>query len=654
LQPDFFQPEEIEFTLPEGQQGPRLWVRRIALWKDTTTLLRNIPLRPGVNIIWSPDLSTNGRGATPHGSGKSTFCRLIRYCLGERHFSNEDQRPLMQHKLPDGFVGAEIMIDGDCWVVTRPIGMNLPSRAVRADRIEDTFDQLLVGTDPPTIASVISDRFCAGYREQAPDNLRVDQVWDVLLAWLTRDQECRLNGVFDWRSKRSGSGSPVQELSLETKLAVVRLAIGALSVAEVSASAQARTLSNERDRLRQKLGHLDWFQRQRFDELCESLSYPKDRDPSDEIVRKELIDRSNEELAKAAGANHIKGSAPSADQQEKRQALQAERNRIVEKRADLRALLKSLPNEIAAARTEQGTEQARLETGVIVRCTICHVKIDEVKANGCGISLERCNLDEVRTRIDRAEQRISDMEQQKSALPGEISKLDAEIANLDRESAAIDEAFAKFERQLSDEDKKHMSARELVREANWFDRQLSERAAVSARMKDIERQIDGLRESMRLERERAAAAIGDLETLFQQLVVSLMPRGCSGKLKLDGNGLHPEIILDRGVGLSTAAVESFKIVAFDLAAMILSVNGKASMPSFLIHDSPREADLDADIYSNLFDFVLSLEEKARTPPFQYIVTTTTAPSKQARDHEAMRLQLSSTPPEARLFAMDFG
>lgn len=321
MQPDFFQPEEVEFTLPKGQQGPRLWVRRIALWQNAATLLRDISLRPGVNIIWSPDLSTNGTGATPHGSGKSTLCRLIRYCLGERHFSNEDQRPLMQNKLPDGFVGAEVMIDGECWIVTRPIGMNLPSRAVLADRIEDTFDQLLVGTDPQTVAPVISDRFFSGFREQVPDNLRADQVWDVLLAWLARDQECRLDDVFDWRSKRSGSGSPAQELSLETKLTVVRLAIGALSAAEVSASAQARTFSNQRDRLRQNLGHLDWFQRQRFDELCENLSYPTDRDPSDEIVRKELIGRANEELAKVEGTDYAKGGTPSADLQRKRKAL---------------------------------------------------------------------------------------------------------------------------------------------------------------------------------------------------------------------------------------------------------------------------------------------------------------------------------------------
>jgi len=653
LQLDFFQPEEIEFTVPEGRQGPRLWVKRLALWQDASTCLRDIPLRRGVNIIWSPGLSANGTGATPHGSGKSTFCRMIRYCLGERHFANEDQRPLMQRKLPDGFVGAEIMIDGECWVVTRPIGMNLPSRAVQADRIEDTISELLVGTDPPTIASVISDRFCSGYRDQVPENLAADQVWDVLLAWLSRDQECRLNDVFDWRSKRSGSGSPAQELSLETKLNVVRLAIGALSAAEVSASAQARTLSKEREKLRQKLGYLNWFQQQKFDELCESLSHPKDSNHSDEIVRRELIDRANEALAKVMGTDHAKGRTPSTDQQEKRQTFQAERDNIVERRAVLKARLKNLPGEIAAARTEQGTEQARLETGVIVRCTICHVSIDEAKANGCGISLERCNLEEVRARINRAAQRVEEMEQQKLALPSEISKLDSEIKRLDLEIAAIDEAFAKLESQMADEDEKHMRARELVREAILFDIKLSEMSSVSARAESIEGQIDGLRESMRLERERAAAAIGDLETIFKKLVASLMPRGCSGKMRWDGNGLHPEISLERGVGLSTAAVESFKVVAFDLAAMILAVNEKANMPPFLVHDSPREADLDAGIYANLFDFILELENKVSPPLFQYIVTTTTAPSRQACAHEAMRLKLSSTPPEERLFTMDF-
>lgn len=653
MQPDLFQPDEIEFTSPGSQQGPRLWVRRIALWQDSKTLLRNISLRPGVNIVWSPDLSTNGTGATPHGSGKTTFCRLIRYCLGERHFSNEEQRPLMQYKLPNGFVGAEIIIDGECWVVTRPIGMNLPSRTERAERIEDTFDQLLVGTEPPTIASVISERFCAGYRDQVPGNLKAEQVWDVLLAWLTRDQECRLDDLFDWRSKRSGSGSPAQELSLEAKLSVVRLAIKALSADEVQASIAARILARERDTLREKLGHIDWFQGQRFAELSERLSIPSDRDPNEEVVRKELIDKAQEQLARAMGADHAMGQKPSDTLRKKRHALQSERNDRSEDRAEKRALFKSLPSQIAAARAEQGTEQARLETGVIVRCTICHVNIDEVTAKGCGISLERCDIEQLRSRMARSEQQVMELERQKGAMPDEIDQLDREIVRLDQEIAQVDNSLAQLEQQDSATSMAVNRARELVREATWFDRQLSDRIPTVQRLDAIDKRLEVLSQTVALERERVAAAIGDLGALFQQLVAALMPKGCSGKMKLDGRRLHAEISLERGAGLSTAAVESFKIVAFDLAAMILAGNGKADMPSFLIHDSPREADLDAGIYSNLFDFALGLERKADPPPFQYIVTTTTAPSQIKPDHPAMRLQLSSTPPEARLFAMDF-
>ena len=643
----------IEFSLPEGRQGPRLWVRRLALWRDPKTLLRDIKLRRGVNIIWSPDLSMNGTGATPHGSGKTTFCRLIRYCLGERTFANGEQRPLMQQKLPNGFVGAEIIIDGESWVVTRPIGMNLPSRATRAERIEVTFDQILVGTDPPTIASVISDRFCARYRDQVPDNLKAEQVWDVLLAWLTRDQECRLDDVFDWRSKRSGSGSPAQELSLEAKLFVVRLAIGALSADEVEATNEATALTRTRDSLRKKIGHLDWFQSQRFDELCENLSFSKDRDPTEEIVRKELIDKANEKLAKALGTEHTKGHRPGDALRNKRNTLQSERNKCSDERAEKKALLNSLPSQIAAAHSERGTEQARLETGIIVRCAICHVNINEVKANGCGISLERCNPDEISARIERTEENIAELYRQREVLPSEIEKLDQEIARLDAEIAQIDESFFQLDQQVFDANSAISRARELAREASWFDRQLGDRAVLVQRLAGVDRQLEGQRKMMGLQRERAASAIGDLETHFQQLVATLMPNGCTGKVKLDGIGLHPEIRLDRGAGLSTAAVESFTIVAFDLAAMILSVNGKADLPSFLIHDSPREADLDSGIYSNLFDFALSLEEKASPPPFQYIITTTTAPSQITDDHHALRLRLSSTPPENRLFAMDF-
>jgi hypothetical protein len=42
---------------------------------------------------------------------------------------------------------------------------------------------------------------------------------------------------------------------------------------------------------------------------------------------------------------------------------------------------------------------------------------------------------------------------------------------------------------------------------------------------------------------------------------------------------------------STAAIDSLKVLGFDLSALCLSIEGATRVPAFLVHDSPREADL---------------------------------------------------------------
>ena len=38
-----------------GLSQPRVWVRRIVLWSQPGQKIRDISLRPGLNIVWSPD-----------------------------------------------------------------------------------------------------------------------------------------------------------------------------------------------------------------------------------------------------------------------------------------------------------------------------------------------------------------------------------------------------------------------------------------------------------------------------------------------------------------------------------------------------------------------------------------------------------------------
>ena len=68
-QPDLI-PAELKLNLP-ARTEPRLWVRRLAIWEDLNKpVVRDIALRPGLNVIWSPDAATgDANRAIGHGSG---------------------------------------------------------------------------------------------------------------------------------------------------------------------------------------------------------------------------------------------------------------------------------------------------------------------------------------------------------------------------------------------------------------------------------------------------------------------------------------------------------------------------------------------------------------------------------------------------------
>lgn len=162
-QPDLLA-AELKLKLP-ARTEPRLWLRRLAIWEDLNKdPIREIGLHPGLNVIWSPDAATgDANRAIGHGSGKTLFCRLIRYCLGEDRFADEDLRAKIALKFPDGWVGAEVMLDGECWAVMRPIGSLRRHAAERGKTLEElrqagptnTGLGQLIGKREPGTAAVV-------------------------------------------------------------------------------------------------------------------------------------------------------------------------------------------------------------------------------------------------------------------------------------------------------------------------------------------------------------------------------------------------------------------------------------------------------------------------------------------------------------------
>src|ERR1044072_7127864 len=102
---------------------PLVWIRRLLLLRDfkpgEENVIRHIELRPGLNILWarpragrsSPKLGE--KGVYGHASGKTTFCRLLRHVLGEKHFGNSNLQGRVRNKFHGGWVVGEIRLNGE-------------------------------------------------------------------------------------------------------------------------------------------------------------------------------------------------------------------------------------------------------------------------------------------------------------------------------------------------------------------------------------------------------------------------------------------------------------------------------------------------------------------------------------------------------------
>jgi len=64
LQGELFPDPEVVIAPDDARREPLVWVRRLVIWeKPGGEILREVPLRRGLNIIWSPDLGDHPKAA---------------------------------------------------------------------------------------------------------------------------------------------------------------------------------------------------------------------------------------------------------------------------------------------------------------------------------------------------------------------------------------------------------------------------------------------------------------------------------------------------------------------------------------------------------------------------------------------------------------
>jgi hypothetical protein len=638
---------------------PAFWVRRLRILHELASgeqaVVRDVELRRGLNIVWAPSREGGSGnalfkdGVAGHTAGKTTFCRLLRHALGEPGFGPDAVRRAIRKRLPTGWIVAEVVVGVEPWVVARPLYIGPHSFCIRGGTVDQVgepvarhaFSEFLQAIAAVSVGHLPAVRFPA-----SDEPLR----WEHVLPWLSRDQECRFADFLEWRHPGSGSEAPA--LTVDERQFLVRSVLGLISDEErAEQQANARLVAERKEAVRFEplLRHRAEADRLR---LAKALGI----EPSHISMP----------LFASAGRGEIEKRAAAADHRE-RQIVASDR------RADLCAALEEAVSN--SARLREKLDQAerllelkrgtvdQLDSGaqaeVLARLPpprgFCGVPLSLARDRQCPLATETlASVASARGERTAAQELETHQEGVRSS--------EEEVRRLVNSHRAAEEATSIARRAFLSETTAHDQARteverdrgslaqlgRMLDDAEEAARQATEQVDVIAR---LDRQIaDSYARQDELRRAHRAA-LARFSARFDLVVRAILGEQVVGRV--DATGRSVTLVAEEHGERESAAVATVKLIAFDFAALVASVEGDGEFPRFLIHDGPREADLSADIYERLFLSAREIEHSCGTEPsFQYIITTTTRPPGHLVAKPWLCLQLAGAPAEQRLLKCD--
>jgi hypothetical protein len=244
----------------------------------------------------------------------------------------------------------------------------------------------------------------------------------------------------------------------------------------------------------------------------------------------------------------------------------------------------------------------------------------------CNTAIGACQ-----TGITGRKQELAQLRQRQTDIQNRIETLEAEI---DRGSRQNRQRWAGKQRVIE-------SVAELQR--TYDDASQARRGSVELGAKD-----EQLRDRQAELRASHQDVLKRFDELFGYVCRGVLGNDISASVSLTGFGIQAD------VQVGGMAMESLKAIAFDLAATLMSIEGRTVVPAFLVHDSPREADLGVSIYHRWFRFIASLEKLSAGSPFQYIITTTSEPPQELRSSGFVVETLHGADPTERLLRRELG
>lgn len=637
----------------EGRQSPLVWIKSLVLYEsiDPWAELRQIRFSTGLNIIQGEAVDSGESFQSGHGIGKTTVCRLIRYCLGEKSFGQKHVVEEVKHCFPDGYVGAVVELDGVEWSVLRPLGNRTREYALEGV----TLDGLLQAGGARRFDAYI-ERLTKLILSEVPvcETLPGGQTlqWLHVLAMCSRDQESRYDRFWNWRHTRSDSGTQKFSKPKVDAGLCVRAIIGLLDPSEPRLRAKLEQLEASLERTREEIKAKRAEPSFHLTRLRSSLSADFGvQDASDAPLDTESL----------LGLPKLV--------QSRLDALRREAAEIVEQLTPLDRQISlasaSLLEPAELSEQQQAASQATGEGNDILLDDIERLRstrqfIRDAESALCrhgSVLIGECSY--VKERAGRIDDEIRD--RQRSTLPL-VSEREQLAARAAEQADSLRSTVDRLQRRLDEMNRRKNDLIERRHELNNQIRRLPsildeirswaailEGNQPNTALQRLEQEADAAEVEIRATRQSIAQRIAAqeqraklFESRFDAVVRQTLSDDFRGVLEIEEDGVHFGI--KRGESLSGEAYETLAVLLADLALLFESGTEHTHHPGILLHDSPREADLNLQIYLRILDAADSYMRRSGRDgdsPYQYIVTTTTPPSERLRASTVTKLRLGS-------------
>jgi len=624
--------------MPEAfSTKPRLWVETLWLLESLTAdePSREIPLRRGLNLIVSPP----GKGSSGHGVGKTAFCQLLRFALDDPLWSEGSalrDELLQSEDLKEGAVAARVHIGGQAWTVLKPWRHQ---KMYRASRHAD-WRQLAAGN-----AENEYHAYQNALRQHFVETLPVQELpgsgqpieWHHILAWCSRDQNARYQHYFQWRAEGVRFSLPAK-----SPLALIQIVLGLLHDATTlhdldSAKKAVEIYKARLEQLREEPARLlNHVRRQLANRLEAPINTP--------FRQEGLIAHPN--LVGIARQRHEAYQKELLTIEEERKALTHERMQLLEMLAPLKSRLGVIVNETAQKEALISGDTERLEAlqneaASLQKNLSNHCDAGNRLLKECDYVIRRIEL----VQIDRKQRTLS-YQQTKESLERDLIPLRRRRDGLIDEMAPLDKALAAIDGRSADMDQRHaqaLAADQLLTEAiegyEYYE-SLASGKSQSTEINAVQRKLEAdryRRDQLKLKLEQQRQMVAGRRQAISDTMMAVarsLPSFTWGVFNdQEEHRNHPFRMGPR----HSTTYKVLEILAGDVTCLLDSTLEQSFHPGFLLHDSPREAEMSEDILWALLEHVA----KKGGDSLQYIVTTSTEPPESLQIYERHRLSTES-------------